>query len=124
MTSNQDDKKTVTCTTSNPNNNMIQYEFTTCPNNPLKIIKIQLELVNFTLILLTKNGQQYTVSEANQVQSILNNAKDFNKSIMVGSNNSDYGGGVDDNYDDDKNQIHIEIKLDPVNSVNTYRILV
>ncbi len=116
MTSNQD-KNIAPSTAPSPNNNMIQYEFTNCLNNPLKIIKIQLELVNFTLILNTKNGQQYTISEAKQVQSILNDAKDFNNSIMVG-NSSD----CDDGDDNNKNKIHIEIKLDPVNSVNTYRI--
>ncbi len=115
---------------------------------------MELELVNFTLNLTTEDGTHITISDAVHVQSILNEARDFNRFILgLGQGHSSNGDGSDDNIEDactntaskeinddgGKNAdaggsessrrgfnmaLHIEIKLDPLNSVNTYRIQV
>lgn len=91
-----------------------KYEFTR-QNSPHKVTRIQLELVDFTLTLSTHDGQDCIVSDEIQVQTILNQAREYNRIVDEDLNGSDGGGNND-------NRVEIEIKLDPVNSVNTYRI--
>jgi hypothetical protein len=92
--------------------------FTTNNDDPNKIVRIQLELVGFAITVSTNNGNQFTIVDQDDAQAILNQARAFNNSLS--------GGG--DGDDDDEEEmaqnctIDIEIKLDPVNSVNTFHI--
>ena len=95
-----------------------KYQFTTSQHEPEKVIRIQLELVDFTVTISTKGGDQFTIDNQKDVQSILDQAKEFNRSICC--DDSDSGCTSDEGHNN--NRIEIEIKLDPINSVNTYHI--
>lgn len=88
---------------------MSSFEFTTT-DKPEKVVRLELELVDFSIILTTQNGNCITLRDQTKVQSTLNQARDFNEKLGI-EGNERIG-----------NEAKVEIKLDPVNSVNTYVI--
>lgn len=95
-----------------------KYEFTSDESNPNRIAKIELELVDFTLKITQGNGEESFIVEPDRVQKILDEAHRFNGSIIEESTSS----GIDANIVKEQGGSIVEIKLDPVNSINTFHI--
>lgn len=95
-----------------------KYEFTGDESNPNRVTKIELELVDFTLKITEGNGEESFIVEPDQVQQILDEAHRFNGSIIKESTSS----GIDANIVKKQGGSIVEIKLDPVNSINTFHI--
>lgn len=87
---------------------MPSFEFTT-ETKSTRVVRIDLELVDFTISVSTEDGNRTTISDQTQVQNTLNQAREFNE--MLDSS----GEGATDH-------VNVEIKLDPVNSINTFVI--
>ena len=85
-----------------------EYKFTSNSEEPQRVRRVQLELVNFTLSLTTQDGNQISFSNPEDVQSILDQARDFNRLSEKQSNG--------------QSLVEIEINLDPLNTVKTFRI--
>ena len=114
------------------------FQFTIEEKDPCRLYRVELELVNFTLNLTRQDGAQILISDAVHVQSILNQTREFNRRFIkhgcdgADSNTVDDGGkekdgeegrnGNDNGNGNNSMALYIEIKLDPLNSVNTYRI--
>jgi len=93
-------------------------EFTTDESNPNRVIRIELELVDFALNMTLQSGDTHLVTEPDQVQSILNRGNAFNAKIMDETTSS----GIDSSIVKNKGGAIFEIKLDPLNSINTFHI--
>lgn len=89
-----------------------KYAFTSDSEQSKRVSRIQLELVNFTLSLTTQDGNQISVSNPEEVQSILDEARDFNRKQNL---NQKKGNENDD-------LVEIEMNLDPLNTVKTFHI--
>ena len=87
---------------------MSSFEFTR-ERKPSKVVRIDLELVDFTISVSTEDGNCTTISEQTQVQNTFNRAREFNKML-------DCSGGEATDH------VNVEIKLDPVNSINAFVI--
>ena len=88
---------------------MSSFEFTTA-DKPEKVTRLELELVDFSIVLTTQNGNNITLSDQTKVQTTLKQARDFNEKLDTDGNERK------------GDKVKVEIKLDPVNSVNTYVI--
>ena len=87
-----------------------QYCLTSDESIPERVTRIELELVNFTIRLTLQNGNCLTISEPTEVQTMLDEAKQLNDTFRKDSSSAEEGLSV------------VEIKLDPINAVNTYHI--
>lgn len=99
-----------------------QYIFTSCVDEASSnlITRIQLELVSFTLTLTLQNGSTHSITDPGEVQSILDRAREFNQSRTKNASAADECTNA--NTVTRADNAIIEIKLDPVNSVNTFCI--
>ena len=91
-----------------------RYIFTTDESNPRQVVRIQLEMVDFTLNVSVNSGETDLITDPDQVQSILDRAREFNRNTNQPKSDSAVvktNGGV-----------IIEVKLDPVNPVNAFHI--
>lgn len=90
------------------------FEYTTGVSKPEKVIRLELELVDFSIVLTTQDGNQITLKDQTEVQTVLNEARNFNEQLDDTQCNNGRRSGDD--------EVKIEIKLDPVNSINTFVI--
>lgn len=95
--------------------------FTLDENNPLRIIRMELEFVDFTLKVTTQNGETYLITNPDSIQELLDKAHEFNLVHFDGSNNRPIDS-IENNHDDVEGRVTAEIKLDPLNSINTFHI--
>ena len=65
-----------------------------------------LELMNFSLTISLADGSVYNVSQRDEIQHILNQARIYNEE--------------NDALDKDGDSAYIDISLDPVNAIQTY----
>lgn len=95
------------------------YNFSADHSRNDRIIRLELELVNFSLVI-TRNGstEKEIIFDEVLVQKILNKAKEFNRSLIPICTND----ALDIETVRRECGVVIEIKLDPVNSVNTFEI--
>lgn len=95
------------------------YKFTTDINEKDRIIRIELECMEFSLTI-TRQGSHETERVYNQdlVQAILNRAKEFNMGLFQKGTNE----GLEVHQVRQNNGVVVEVKLDPVNSINTFEI--
>lgn len=112
-----------------PSSDVPKYEFTS-QEKPQRVARIELELVNFKINLTLQDGSCFSISNPVHVQTILNQAKGFNRIISDNANSNDADPTFTGNTKTEKivkdrvndNLVVIEIQLDPLNSVNTYHI--
>mmetsp|Transcript_25290 Transcript_25290/g.31166 ORF Transcript_25290/g.31166 Transcript_25290/m.31166 type:complete len:124 (-) Transcript_25290:114-485(-) len=117
------------------------FKFTNDFKEPSRVRTLQLELVSFTLTVISEDGNCFTVTNSTEIQTILNQAHDFNRKILHDSSVDDDDDGntyiemkgnnqlneeikivVDDDGEKKDTAVIIEVQLDPVNSVNAYHI--
>mmetsp|Transcript_25489 Transcript_25489/g.29112 ORF Transcript_25489/g.29112 Transcript_25489/m.29112 type:complete len:125 (-) Transcript_25489:50-424(-) len=118
------------------------FKFTNDFKEPSRVRTLQLELVSFTLTVISEDGNCFTVTNSTEIQTILNQAHDFNRKILHDSSvdDDDDDGNtynemkrnnqlneeikivVDDDGEKKDTAVIIEVQLDPVNSVNAYHI--
>ncbi len=94
------------------------YLFTTDRKNPKRVNRIELELVNFSLSVTLENGDVHRVTETKTSQIILNKANAFNDEVLSDTTSS----GLSSDLVKEQGGSVVEIKLDPVNSVNVFHI--
>lgn len=94
---------------------ILDYVFSGMDDNPRRVVRIELEMVGFTLRVTVKGGQTYLITEAEEVQRILDAAREFNRKLNL---------AVADNIELVRNKggIIIEVKLDPRNTVRSFNI--
>ena len=104
-------------------NPIADYKLTLDENNPYRVIRIELEFVDFTAKVTLQNGHTFVMTDPDCVQELLNEAHCFNASHLFPSG-AEGQSIVDHNKLLLKQNGHmsVEIKLDPVNSVNTFHI--
>mmetsp|Transcript_25952 Transcript_25952/g.38430 ORF Transcript_25952/g.38430 Transcript_25952/m.38430 type:complete len:99 (-) Transcript_25952:334-630(-) len=96
----------------------MSYCLTSNESIPERVVRIELELVTFTLRLTLQNGNCLTISDSIEVQNMLDDAKKLNDTLR-----KDAGSDSDKNSTADGGGLSVvEIKLDPINAVNTYNI--
>lgn len=83
---------------------------------------MELEFVSFTLKVTIQNGETYLMTNPDSIQELLNKAHDFNLAHFHGSENSQIKVKNGDDKNDVRGRVTAEIKLDPLNSVNTFHI--
>jgi hypothetical protein len=94
------------------------YAFTKDDQDPKRVVRMELEMVNFTLKITVGNGDTTLLSDPVQVQELLDRARAFNgsthhptKDIPHDTDGIRKDGGI-----------VIEVTLDPVNTVNSFHI--
>lgn len=96
------------------------FVFTLDESDPLRVTRMELEFVSFSLKVTTQNGETFVMANPDSVQELLNKAHDFNLAHFQGSKQSQIDVG--NSNDDFHGRVTTEIKLDPLNSVNTFHI--
>jgi hypothetical protein len=95
------------------------YKFTTDADVKDRIVRIELECVEFSLTITRQDSiETERVYDQNLVQAILNRAKEFNMGLFHKGTNE----GLQVDHVRENNGVVLEVKLDPVNSINTFEI--
>lgn len=102
-------------------NGDVQYEFSLDTSNPSRVARIELEFVGFTLKLTLQNGETHVMTDPDKIQELLNRAHDFNALHFTGKIPLD-PSDTKHTFSTGNHGALVEIKLDPVNSVNTFHI--
>jgi hypothetical protein len=101
------------------NQSLDNYKFTTDLDEKDRIIRIELEFIEFSLTITRQDSDKTErVYDQHLVQAILNRAKEFNMGLFQKGTNE----GLEVDQVRMKNGVVVEVKLDPVNSINTFEI--
>ena len=111
-------------TPSNIHNNInphtCTWTFTKDDQDPNRVVRMELEMVNFTLQITVGSGDTTLLSDPVQVQELLDRARAFNGSTHHPTKDISVPHDTDRIRED--GGIVIEVTLDPVNTVNSFHI--
>ena len=101
------------------NQSLDNYKFTTDLDEKDRIIRIELEFIEFSFTITRQDSDETEkVYDQHLVQEILNRAKEFNMGLFQKGTNE----GLEVDQVRKNNGVVVEVKLDPVNSINTFKI--